>query len=104
MGKFGQLWALCTQGRVGLLQGYRSPDGDVVGMAFDALQIPHPGEIQDRVEHAVLLGHPQAHVGAAGHQLSTAHIAARAQQLRQRIGGNIGRMGRWRACLLVYLL
>jgi hypothetical protein len=80
--------------RVG--QGGGGSERDVVRVLLNLPQLGHAGHVQDACVLLVLLGHPQAHVGTACHHLGRRVRGARGQQLGQRGGSNIRRIGLWR--------
>jgi hypothetical protein len=88
-----QLRAAAHQGGEGVRQAHGGADGGVVGRLVDAAQLGHARHVQHLGELAVLLGHPQAHVGAAGHELGLRVRGARRQQLGQRGGGFVRKIG-----------
>jgi hypothetical protein len=81
VGKGLELRAVGHQRGKGLGQGHGCADGNVVRVALHAAQLLHLGHVQHLRELHVHLGHPQAHVGAAGHDLRARVGSARGQQL-----------------------
>jgi hypothetical protein len=68
-------------------------DGDVVRIALDAAQLGDTSDVEHLREIAVLLGDPQSHIGASGHDLGFGVLTAQRQQL------SAGRLGSCRSNL-----
>ena len=65
-------------------------DHQVAVVRFNAAQLGHAGEVDHSVINFVQLGHPQADVGAAGHQLRSGPGGAGGQQFSQGGGQKVG--------------
>ncbi len=76
----------------GIGQRHGGADAQVAGTLFDAAQLGRLGDVQHLGKLAVLLGDPQAHVGATRHHLRQRVCRARCQQGRFRGRRNIGQI------------
>lgn len=65
-------------------------DHHVAVLLFNAAQLGHAGEVDHGVINFVQLGHPQADVGAAGHQLRGGPGGPCGQQFGQAGGQQVG--------------
>ena len=98
LGKALQLRPLRHQGGKGVRQIHRSANGDVVRVIVNLAQLFHARHVQHLGKVAVLLGNPQAHVGATGHKLRLRIRVAQRQQRGQFGGRGVGaHSGLWGA-------
>ena len=65
-------------------------DHQVAVVRFNAAQLGHAGKVDHGVKIFMQLGHPQADVGAAGHQLRSGSGGAGGQQFGQAGGQQVG--------------
>ena len=93
VGKGLELRPLGHQGGEGIGQGHGGPDGEMVVIALDAAQFLDLGDVQHLAELHVHLGHPQAHVGAAGHDLRVGVAGTGGQQSGQILRQHVSRIG-----------
>ena len=63
---------------------------DGVGVLHHLPQLGRAGHVQDALVLLVLLGDPQAHIGATGHQLGLRVMGTGLQQRGQAGGGQVG--------------
>ena len=77
--------------RVG--QRHGRANGHVVRVVFHLTQLLHLGDVQHFAELHVHFGHPQAHIGAAGHYLSIRVRSPGGEQGGQIFGRNISQIG-----------
>ena len=88
-----QLRAVFDQRGKCILQADRRADGDMVRVAVYLAQFIYPRGVQHARKLAVLLGHPQADIGATGDQLCIWMRLAQCQQFGQGAGGEVGGVG-----------
>ena len=75
------------------MQSGGSANHQVAAALFNAPQFGHAGDVDHGVKTLVHLGHPQADVGAASHQLGFGLRGAGGQQLCQRTGQLVSVVG-----------
>ena len=93
VGKTLQLRTVFDQRGKGLVQADCGAYSNVVRVAVYLAQFPYPRGVQHARKLAVLLGHPQADIGATGDQLRVRMRAAQGKQFRQGSGGEVGGVG-----------
>ena len=92
----GELRAVGRQRGEGVVQRGGGADGQVRGAALDAQQLGAAGDVDDLREVPVLLGDPQADVGAASHDERLRLRRAQRHQLGQGGGAGVeGFTGVW---------
>ena len=89
-GEVFELRAVGHQGGEGVGQGDCRANGDVMRVPLHPPQLGHAGHVQQLIKAPVLLGNPQAHVGAARHDLGSRVGGAPRQQLAQAGRGHVG--------------
>ena len=92
MGKALQLGAVGHQRVESVRQRDGGADGDVVRIALDPAQLGDTSDVEHLREIAVLLGDPQSHIGASGHDLRFGVLTAQRQQLGQVVWGHVDRI------------
>ena len=85
VGKVAQLRPVLDQGRIGIVQRDGGAYGNVLRVLFNTAQFAGLGDVNHVVKLLVLFGDPQAHIGAARHQLRARVRGACFQERRQSL-------------------